>query len=314
LKQDGTSSEVLSEAVFALNQPLRFYAEGISGSKQFKDTLLKIEYVPVDQAKASGDRAQVTVFEVTQQGFFGGEGGVAAAQHTDNNARLSNPNIDASSDKTGIISWNDANGDGKIGDLDNHCVSFHNSMENQGTVLPPPPPQATTQPTTNPARPAYPVEFRYYQQKWGGIWSDYLRNGKVQTWVENNAADGLQFFLPWTDDRAIPAARDETPSVQGHIYQLDAPGFHEAVVPPVQLQNPQGFRLLQRKMVVNLRDWVVVVLYGKQFVCSESMAAGPVAKAKPPVAVKAKVAGKGKMREGKGKALTPTLSRRAREN
>ena len=108
-----------------------------------------------------------------------------------------------SSDKSGKISWDDANADGTTVDDDPNCEYFHNCMELQGTVKP-------TGVTNE-------VNFDLKRYRWQRAW---YKKWIVSEWKPD------QNSVPWTpDDDPLNLGEDLSPSSEDHIYIIDGPGM-----------------------------------------------------------------------------------------
>jgi len=171
---------------------------------------------------------KVTVFDVTLAGTYSG------GQAADNDKKHST--FGGSSDRNGIISWDDANGDGTKGDMDANCVYFHNCTEWQGTVKPT---GVTTQ-----------VAFDIKRDKWRRVW---VKTAAGQEWTL--AADAT----PWEDDTSPAGAKDLTVSGNDHIYDIDGPGFTTKSRTPYNYYFYAGC----------FREYCVAQIYGRWFQVSD---------------------------------------------
>jgi len=223
-------------------QPITLYMEGRAGSPAFRDVELQGVYVGTTP-NVGPDKVRVTVFEVTPRGLFGledpndGEPYVDN-QSEDNERKLSNF-IPGSSDRTGIISWDDANGDGQKGDYDNHCLYFGNCMETQGIVLP-------SGVTANDAT----FDFARWERskEWYKVTDDseWICVPPTHDWLSDEGPDNSD--------------EDLTPSSSDHIYQIDGPGCGTR-----NRLHPVDYRF----SVSNFRECVYVILYGNTHQCSD---------------------------------------------
>jgi len=221
----GGSSELTSGDEFVVeNLPKQLYLEGVSGSSAFKDVELKATWLP----KSFNDFVKVTVFEVDLNGLFG-----YGNQQSDNDKKFSS--FDASSDKCGKISWDDANGDGTKGDMDSNCEYFHNCMECQGTVKP--------SGVTN------EVQFDIKREKWSKIWE---KNQGGQWQLVSDAT-------PWQPDDSTNSDEDLTPSGTNHIYSIDGPG---AIYRSRSITDYFAY-------IGDFKEWVKVKIDGTWYQCSE---------------------------------------------
>ncbi len=207
-KDDGESSAIASgEDIDLEDLPLTIYVEGVSGSAAFRDVELKATYSEGDTTVT--DKAKVTVFKVTLTGIFAGE------QQSDNDVHHST--FGGSSDMNGLISWDDADGDGVPegeGDMDPNCEYFHNCMEDKGTVKP------------------------------SGVVAqvslDFVRYMQLKFWERNEGHDWgepVEETEGWELDDFHQGDEDLTPSEEDHIflnniYPADGPGFVTKSRPP----------------------------------------------------------------------------------
>ncbi len=222
------NTEVQSGTDFPTSSlPQLMFVEGITHSASFGDLKLKTEYIH-EGAVVHSDVVALTVFEVTLTGIFAGP------QQVDNEARHSTHNN--SSDMNGMISWDDANGDGQKGDLDDKCQYFSNCMEDRGTVFPAGAANVGT------------ISFDLQREAW------------FKTWIWN-PAQSKWFTAPWppawTYDHFVADDRDVTPSAQEHVYQIDGPGwYHKEGSLPIVFRG-------------DFRDWAVINLDGTSYQCSD---------------------------------------------
>jgi len=232
LDPNGLSSK--ADSSYEPNQlPLMLYLEGVSGSKEFQDVEVKASYFAVGGA-IHEDIVKVTVFEVTLDGLFD-----YGPQQGDNDKHFdgktaSPPLWPVSSNKRGLISWDDANEDWNKIDPDPNCKYFHNCMECQGTVEPN---SVTNQ-----------VEFNIKREKWRKSWS----KNQGGDWV----LDGGE--PDWIDDDGTNDDEDLTPSGDNHIYSIDGPGFIKKDLTPDY-----------RVYIGDFREWVEVKLDGIDYQCSD---------------------------------------------
>jgi hypothetical protein len=194
--EEWISSQVPSGSQFNVSEgiPYPLLIEGQSGTQNFRDVSLTAT-VKYGQDEICSDTVKITVFEVTLAGLFAG------AQQADCDKKHST--FKGSSDRNGKISWDDANGDGVVGDNDPNCEYFRNCMECQGTVKPSG--VTTTQ-----------AEFTFERDVWGRVWGKLPGEGFWSL---------AEVDIPWQDD-GWPDDRDEdnTPSAENHIYHIDSPG------------------------------------------------------------------------------------------
>jgi len=227
----GQSSLVASGTQFvAFILPVLLYVEGVSGSTTFKDRELRATYLPC----GATDAVKVTVFEVDLTGFFG-----YGDQKSDNSVKMST--FGGSSDKDGMISWDDANGDGSKSAEDPNCKYFHNCMECQGTVKPT---GVTTQ-----------VAFDFKRDKWSRAWWGKQQGGGM-TWGSIPEEE----FTPWHDDEPIESDEDKSPSGQNHIYQIDGAGMGWKT-------QPLGWPYCAN--IGDYRERVMISLGGAWYQCSD---------------------------------------------
>ncbi len=235
------STRVSSGTTFPVaTLPKWLYVEGGNGTPQFKDAVITGEYVPGsgENVQVQADKIFVTVFEVSLKGYFGGEGGVAAKQQDDNNVKFST--FKASSDKTGLISWDDKDGDGTPGgpgDLDPNCHGFHNCMECEGTI--------------KPTGVGAGFKFDFVRHKYRKIWGRAAPN---DPWVLlREPPAGGRFWdgdEPTDEDEDVDKGND-------HIYHIDGPGWDDPVRPPNYLY-----------YAGDLREYVFIEIYNKRFQCA----------------------------------------------
>lgn len=197
--EDWVSSEVPSGTSYDPQDiPWQLLIEGQSGTQDFRDVSLTAT-VKYGQNEICSDTVKVTVFEVVLGGLFDGP------QQADCDVKMSDATLWEdllSSDRKGKISWDDADGNGVVGDNDPNCEYFHDCMECQGTVKPC---GVTTQ-----------AQFTFERDTWCRSWVKVAGEG-FWTLVK---AD-----IPWQDDDwPDDADEDNTPSAQNHIYQIDGPG------------------------------------------------------------------------------------------
>jgi len=218
-------------------QPITLYLEGRAGSAAFRDVELQGVYVG-STPDVAPDRVLVTVFEVTLGGLFGRDNlddqqPYIDHQQADNAVR--HQSFDGSSDNNGMISWDDENADGQKGDPDPHCVSFHNCMECQGTVMP------------TGVKPWH-AAFDFFREKRKKAW---VRPRESSQWVCEDQSQ------TWNPDE-IPDDGDAIPSEEDHIYHIDGPGSagKERIVDYIV-------------QMVNLREYAKVQLYGTWRQCSD---------------------------------------------
>jgi hypothetical protein len=201
-------------------EPITLYMEGQAGTATFRAVELKGVYTG-STPNVGPDKVHVTVFEVNLNGLFdGNQQGDCDKRHKD---------LGGSNDRNGKISYDDADGNGKTGDLDNLCVCFRNTMEDQGTV--------------QPKGISGQVEFDFKRELRGKGW--VVPNG------EANWRLGLNKMDKWYADERQDA-EDNTPSSGDHIYQIDGPGYLVASNFPFDLDFD----------AVIFRDWAMVKLYG----------------------------------------------------
>jgi hypothetical protein len=223
LDASGESSEVSSGTRFPVaDLPKTLYLEGVSGSSAFRDVELKAQYNPAGCV----DVVKVTVFEVDLTGLF-----VFGDQQLVNEVKHSW--FRSSSDKNGIISWDDANADGTKGDNDPNCEYFHNCMECQGTVKPS---GVTNQ-----------VEFDFDRKRWARMW--FSSNGIDWDLVRDET--------PWKPDERDDD-EDKSPSPSNHIYEIDGPGLPWRTRPPNYVS-----------LKCNLKEWVMVKIDSTPYQCSD---------------------------------------------
>jgi len=222
------SSELSSGHEYVIeNLPKQLYLEGVSGSSTLKDVELKATWVP----QSFSDSVNVTVFEVELEGFFGFDD-----QHNaqENDRRLHD--FDASSDKVGLISWDDANADGTKGDTDPNCLYFHNCMECRGTVKP----SGVTDEVT----------FDFTRKMWSKAWRK-LDAGSWSVWDDCTGY--------WHNDE-VDYDEDVTVSATDHIYEIDGPGLR---------MKDQGEFYDHLASVGDFYEWVEVVIDGSSYQCSD---------------------------------------------
>ena len=172
-KLSGESSFVPSGTPIPVaDLPIVLYVEGVSGSGGFRDKEIRATY------SCATDVAKLTVFEVDLAGLFG-----YGDQQGDNSVKHSQYPHYASSDKNGMISWDDANADGTKGDNDVNCIFFRNCMECQGTV--------------NPSGVTNQVQFDIKRDKWSRAWN--ITGGGWQPEPPS---------IPWTSDDTTNADED----------------------------------------------------------------------------------------------------------
>jgi len=223
----GESSYVASGAQFAAaSLPTVVYVEGVSGSLVFRNGELKATY----SLCPATDLAKVTVFEVNLAGFF-----AYGDQHEDDSVKQSQSPRYGSSDKNGMISWDDANADGQKGDNDVNCIFFHNCMECQGTV--------------EPTRVTDQVQFDIKRDKWLRTW--YITGDGWQLLTEH---------VPWASDDANSVTdEDLSPSATDHIYSVDGPGAYSR----------DGTVLNYYARIDDFREYVLVQIGGTWYQCSD---------------------------------------------
>lgn len=228
-----SGDEVNANTLAAL--PWRFL-EGQSGSASFQDVEVKIQYrLNNKDVKGETDRVKVTVFEVIPlTGNFG-----FGPQSTENNKKHSMFN--ASNDKCGKISWDDANGDGTKNDNDPFCQYFCNCMECRGTV--------------KPTGVVAEVEFHWLRDLYRKIWKKKVGGAWA---IESDKT-------PWEpDDHANHTDEDNTPSTtagkKDYIFQLDAPRL---------LFKTTTASWDYLAYIGDFRDRVEVKIYGQWYQCSD---------------------------------------------
>ena len=213
--------------------PAQYYLEGISGSSNFRDVELKATWSVDSSIK---DIVKITVFELYLTGFFS-----YGNQQNDNDKKMHNF-LPGSSDKCGMISWDDANGNGTpegSGDMDSNCRYFGNCMELQGTV--------------NPSGVTNEVEFNFEREKYGKEWKK-IEGDESWSHVHN--------WSSWDpDDMANDEDEDVSPD-NDHIYQLDIPGFL------VRLRTILDIDGDYKALVINLKQRVMVKIDGVWYQCS----------------------------------------------
>jgi hypothetical protein len=203
--------------------PIVLYVEGVSGSGGFRDKEIRATY------SCATDVAKLTVFEVDLAGLFG-----YGDQQGDNSVKHSQYPHYASSDKNGMISWDDANADGTKGDNDVNCIFFRNCMECQGTV--------------NPSGVTNQVQFDIKRDKWSRAWN--ITGGGWQPEPPS---------IPWTSDDTTNADEDLSPSTTDHIYSVDSPG----------LLSRDGTTCDYWARIGDFREYVVVRIDGTWYQCSD---------------------------------------------
>ena len=191
--EGGGTSEVVSGTGYdPQNIPWPLLVEGQSGTQNFRGVSLTAT-VKYGQNQICSDTVKITVFEVTLAGLF------AEAQQPDCDKK--HHTFKGSSDRNGKISWDDANGDGTVGDNDPNCEYFRNCMECQGTV--------------KPAGLTDEVELLFETWIWAKAW-------------EKSEGGGWELAMnhtPWHEDVAVNfVEQDRTPSAEDHIYDTDRPG------------------------------------------------------------------------------------------
>jgi hypothetical protein len=232
----GASSEIASGSEVPLAQLAQakyLYVEGVSGSGALRDIDIKAELVGGKEI-VNSDLVKTSVFEVTWHGFFGDANGGAQAQQTDNEARMSRWHV--SNDTTGIISNTD----------DPISIMFHNCMELQGAVAPP---DIVNLPVW--IQPQFDLHREVWLREYSKTavgWMVLARNGEPSE------------ILPWGDDDLSQDDEDLTPSAQGHIYDIDGPGYTSDQRPEETL----GLALL-----TNFRQLCSVKLYARDLTCSD---------------------------------------------
>ncbi len=188
--------------------------------------------VKYGQNEICSDIVKITVFEVTLTGLFNG------AQQADCDVKMSDATLWEdllSSDRKGKISWDDADGNGVVGDNDPNCEYFHDCMECQGTVKPH---GVTTE-----------VTFDFRRDACWKIWHR-LEGG--------NWGNPVQDRPPWQDDNTTEGDEDKTPSGEDHIYEIDGPGMIGRGRPPDYTAD-----------IMNLREYVCVLVSGNWRQCSD---------------------------------------------
>ena len=226
------SSGVVSGSSVIL--PATLYMEGVSGSSSFRDIDLTGEFMQSGTvATGVKDTIMLTVFEVGSLGFFSG------TQQVDN-ATARHQFAQASSDMNGIISWDDANGDGTKGDSDPNCVSFHNCMEWQGTVSP-------SGVTTN------QVQFELRREIQDILWAKPPNLDWITIQVRTNQ---------WVNDDTFPQDEVNIPTAGNHLYKIDGPG----VARQTRTENPPVDNMAA---VGDLRNWAEVRIDGVLHQCSD---------------------------------------------
>ena len=176
--------------------PNTMYVEGIAGTPARLDAWIKATIMCGD-AHCEYDIVKITVIEVTQRALT-----TYGDQEADDDKKLSQLPIKASSDKRGRISWDDANADWTKVDPDANCEYFHNCMENQGTIK--------------------PSNCGLSEDAW-----DFWRQISFKEWKRQEEGEWqlVNERSYWFDDE-VEGNLDEdlTPSAQDHIYQIDGPG------------------------------------------------------------------------------------------
>jgi hypothetical protein len=89
---------------------------------------------------------------------------------------------------------------------------------------------------------------------------DLTREKQGRTWMRTSGGQWNMVgdFPVWTDDDAGQTDEDISPSADDHIYAIDGPGFADKR------------RSWDEKVhVVNLRESVIVSIYGNQYQCSD---------------------------------------------
>jgi len=232
----GGSSEIVSgfEVPLAqLAQTKDLYVEGVSGSGALRDIDIKAELIGGKEV-VNSDLIKTPVFEVNWQGFFGDANGGAQARQADDEARMSKWNL--SNDTTGIISNFD----------DPKSIMFHNCMELQGTIAPQ---DIVNLPVWN--QPKFDLHREVWMREYSKTaigWTTLARNGEPSE------------ISPWGNDDVGNDDEDLTPSAQGHIYDIDAPGYTSD-------QRPEG--TLGLALLANFRQQCSVKLYERDFMCSD---------------------------------------------
>ena len=246
--QGGVSSLVASGSVIPHDDlPVTLYLEGFTPTPEEKSETLTAAYAPTageTDTPVEEDNIKITVIGVS--GTPGGRFSGAQLIATENSARHSNPNYPStgSNDTNGRISWNDANGDGTIGDQDTKCQGFHDCMELTNNILP--------QPLT--LLSAGGIVFDCKREKLGKAWMR-LDGGE---WAGVSNAT----FTVWTDDDATNGDEDNTPSsLTGAIYDTDIPGFTFS-------SRPNAFNCDYGAQIIDFRETVKVTLYGVAYQCS----------------------------------------------
>lgn len=229
------SSEVAPGTEIPVSElPLALLVEGLTGSESFADEKLTAEYKWQGDS-LTHDELPVTVVEVTLGGVFSG------LQQEDNEIRFNSEGWQISNDRNGLISWDDADGDGQTGDVDTHCRYFHNCMECRGTVSPQ---LASIDPQ--------PIEFSFFQQ----MQKLHAQSSDGVVWLCDPTTNPPMLVTTWTDDGPNGEVQDVSISEQGHIYTLDGPG-------PIELSGPHLM------VYLNFRVRVMVNIGGSWHQCSD---------------------------------------------
>jgi hypothetical protein len=185
--------------------------------------------------KAQDDVVDTTVFEVALDGRFPGAGGAPVARSGDNDKHFSDLAAGAA-DKIGFYSYDDANGDGTSGDMDNTHMASPTTWSFKGTIKPGGLEGKAGMPGFHFTRDVWTKWFH----KNAGVWQIAAAGEKV-----------------WdADSHGVTADEDVTPSATDHIYSIDGPGWDSktGTTPTV--------------VYANFREHVSVTLYGSSFVCS----------------------------------------------
>lgn len=225
------SSEVASGTAYDPDEmPYPLLIEGQSGTEDFRDVSLTAT-VKYGQDEICSDVVKITVFEVTVTPLF------ARAQQGDCEKKFSDPLFKVSSDRNGRISWDDANGDGVVGDYDEKCKYFANCMECQGSIKP-----VGVLPGE--------VVFDLTRDAWGRAWNRWA-TGSWSLFQER---------IPWDPDDTTQADEDLTPSNQNHIYMIDGP------VCKSRKKSECGDYVL---WIANFKEWALVSIGGQMRQCSD---------------------------------------------